>query len=189
MKDVRIVIVSWNVERLLERCLRSLPGACAGLDWECVVVDNASRDNSVALAQRIAHQIPHIRVIANTTNDGFAKACNAGAHGHTARYVLFLNPDTECLPNALATLVHVADERPKAGIFGAKYTIHAPLISLSKREIIQWGMRLGVDYAATLSCYRADAEGRACGKCDSCRLRKQGFADAGIADPTRYIPS
>jgi 7-cyano-7-deazaguanine synthase len=65
--------------------------------------------------------------------------------------------------------------------------IHAPLIHLSKAEIIQQGMALGVDYAQTISCYQADEAGRACGKCDSCRLRRQGFEQAGIADPTGYV--
>ena len=69
---------------------------------------------------------------------------------------------------------------------GRKLTIHAPLIDLSKADIIRAGNRLGVDYGLTVSCYQADAEGRACGVCDSCRLRREGFAAAGVTDPTRY---
>ena len=68
-------------------------------------------------------------------------------------------------------------------------SIHAPLIALSKAEIIREGMRWGVDYALTVSCYQADAQGRACGRCDSCRLRRAGFEAAGVPDPTRYVPS
>lgn len=64
--------------------------------------------------------------------------------------------------------------------------IHTPLMRLSKAEIVQTGMALGVDYALTVSCYQADLDGRACGLCDSCRLRRKGFEEAGIADPTRY---
>ena len=74
----------------------------------------------------------------------------------------------------------------KAGVEGKPVKIHAPLIELSKAEIIQRGSALGVDYSLTVSCYQADKEGRACGQCDSCYLRAKGFADAGIADPTRY---
>jgi 7-cyano-7-deazaguanine synthase len=69
---------------------------------------------------------------------------------------------------------------------GRRTTIHAPLIELSKAEIIRRGMALGVDYAITVSCYQPDGEGRACGRCDSCRLRREGFRQAGVPDPTRY---
>ena len=69
---------------------------------------------------------------------------------------------------------------------GARTTIHAPLIALTKAAIVARGVALGVDFAQTVSCYRADAAGRACGRCDACRIRAQGFADAGVADPTRY---
>lgn len=74
----------------------------------------------------------------------------------------------------------------KAGVEGDPVVIHAPLVSLSKAEIIALGNRLGVDYAMTVSCYQADAQGRACGVCDACRFRAEGFAQAGLADPTRY---
>ncbi|MBI5655236.1 glycosyltransferase [Candidatus Uhrbacteria bacterium] len=121
MKDLRIVIVSWNVSDLLEKNLLSLPKACEGLDWECVVVDNASSDDSVAIAESIGarHAVP-LRVTRNTQNLGFAKACNIGAQGADARYVLFLNPDTECPAGSLTKLVKLADERPRAGILGPK---------------------------------------------------------------------
>jgi 7-cyano-7-deazaguanine synthase len=66
--------------------------------------------------------------------------------------------------------------------------VHTPLIDMSKAEIIRRGLELGVDYALTVSCYQADGEGRACGRCDSCRIRRAGFEAAGVADPTRYAP-
>jgi len=69
---------------------------------------------------------------------------------------------------------------------GHTLRVHAPLIRLSKAQIVSEGLRLRVDFAQTVSCYQADAEGRACGHCDACRLRAQGFADAGVPDPTRY---
>ena len=74
----------------------------------------------------------------------------------------------------------------KAGVQGCEYRINAPLIEMSKADIIKAGVALGVDYAATISCYQPDDQGAACGKCDSCRLRSAGFAAAGVADPTRY---
>ena len=74
----------------------------------------------------------------------------------------------------------------KAGVEGRKLSIRAPLIHLGKAQIVREGVRLGVDYALTVSCYQADAAGRACGWCDSCRLRREGFVSAGLSDPTRY---
>ena len=74
----------------------------------------------------------------------------------------------------------------RAGTEGAGFTIEAPLIALGKAQIVREVLRLGVDFSATVSCYQADPQGRACGRCDACRLRAQGFAEAGVADPTRY---
>jgi hypothetical protein len=119
-RDLRIVVVSWNVGDLLERCLKSLPEACAGLDWECVVVDNASKDGSPQIVEGLAEYDKRFSLLTNAENLGFAKACNQGAAGNTARYVLFLNPDTESPSESLVRLVALADERPKAGILGPK---------------------------------------------------------------------
>lgn len=93
----------------------------------------------------------------------------------------------DCRPEYIDAFTLMANLATKAGVEGNKLSIHTPLIDLSKAEIIQTGMRLGVDYALTVSCYQADAQGRACGVCDSCRLRRQGFEQLGIADPTRYL--
>jgi 7-cyano-7-deazaguanine synthase len=92
----------------------------------------------------------------------------------------------DCRPAFIDAFANLARVATKAGVEGTHYIIQAPLIAMSKAEIIRTGVKLGVDYGMTVSCYQADAEGRACGKCDSCRLRAQGFADAGIADPTVY---
>jgi 7-cyano-7-deazaguanine synthase len=92
----------------------------------------------------------------------------------------------DCRPEYIKAFEAMANLATKAAVEGARLTVHAPLIDLSKARIIQAGVRLGVDYALTVSCYQADDEGRACGACDSCRLRREGFADAGVADPTRY---
>jgi 7-cyano-7-deazaguanine synthase len=92
----------------------------------------------------------------------------------------------DCRPEFIAAFEALANVATKAGVEGARFRVHAPLMRLSKAEIIRRGLELGVDYALTVSCYQADDEGRACGRCDACRLRAQGFAAAGVPDPTRY---
>ncbi len=92
----------------------------------------------------------------------------------------------DCRPEYIAAFEKMANLATKAGVEGAKLNIHAPLINLSKADIIRTGSALGVDYGLTVSCYQADELGRACGVCDSCRLRAEGFAAAGVPDPTQY---
>lgn len=92
----------------------------------------------------------------------------------------------DCRPEYIKAFEAMANLATKAGVEGNKMTIQAPLINLTKAEIIQQGLELSVDYSLTVSCYLADKEGKACGKCDSCFLRAQGFKGAGVADPTLY---
>ena len=92
----------------------------------------------------------------------------------------------DCRPEFIAAFQSMARLATKTGVEGAAITVHAPIIGMSKAQIIRVGTQLGVDYAMTVSCYQADDDGRACGRCDSCRLRREGFEAAGIADPTRY---
>ncbi|MBZ0105338.1 MAG: 7-cyano-7-deazaguanine synthase QueC [Sulfuricella denitrificans] len=93
----------------------------------------------------------------------------------------------DCRPEYIRAFQNMANLATRAAIEGAPTTIHAPLIDLTKAEIIRQGMALGVDYALTVSCYQADEQGRACGRCDSCRLRKLGFDQAETPDPTPYL--
>jgi len=93
----------------------------------------------------------------------------------------------DCRPEFIAQFERLANVATKAGVEGAGLRIHAPLLHLSKADIVREGLRLGVDFAQTVSCYNADARGRACGHCDACRLRAEGFAAAGVPDPTRYV--
>ena len=93
----------------------------------------------------------------------------------------------DCRPEFIAAFEALAVLATRAGVEGGGLRVHTPLMDLKKSEIVRHGTDLGVDYAMTVSCYQADAEGRACGRCDSCRLRRQGFIDAGMADPTRYV--
>lgn len=92
----------------------------------------------------------------------------------------------DCRPEFIAAFETMANLATKAGVEGQGFRIQAPLQMMSKGEIVQAGLRHGVDYGLTVSCYQADDDGRACGKCDSCRLRAAGFAEAAVADPTRY---
>lgn len=92
----------------------------------------------------------------------------------------------DCRPAFIEAFEHLANLATKAGVEGQKMNIQTPLIDLSKAEIVQLGEKLGVNYGLTVSCYQATDEGLACGKCDSCRLRRQGFTAANMVDPTRY---
>ena len=92
----------------------------------------------------------------------------------------------DCRPEFIEAFERLAQLATKAGIEGRRITIQAPLVHMSKSNIIRCGIDLGIDYGLTVSCYQADPAGRACGKCDSCRLRATGFAEAGVPDPTHY---
>jgi len=93
----------------------------------------------------------------------------------------------DCRPEFIEGFEQLANLATKAGVEGSRFRVHAPLMRMSKADIVREGLRLGVDFSQTVSCYQADADGRACGHCDACRLRAQGFAEAGVADPTRYV--
>lgn len=92
----------------------------------------------------------------------------------------------DCRPEYVEAFEQMANLATKAGVEGQKLTIHAPLMKMTKAEIIHQGIKLGIDYSQTISCYQADSDGLACGRCDSCRFRQQGFEQAGIDDPTQY---
>lgn len=92
----------------------------------------------------------------------------------------------DCRPQYIVAFEAMANLATKAAVEGQQLSIHSPLIDMTKAEIIRAGLDLGVDYSQTVSCYQASLEGLACGKCDSCRLRQQGFIEAGVKDPTRY---
>ena len=93
----------------------------------------------------------------------------------------------DCRPAFIDAFQTLANVATKAGVEGAGIRIHAPLMKMGKGDIVTEGVRLGVDFSETVSCYQADAQGRACGHCDACRLRAEGFAKAGVPDPTRYV--
>ena len=93
----------------------------------------------------------------------------------------------DCRPEFIAAFERLACLATKAGVEGHGFRVHAPLMRMSKADIVREGLRLGIDFSRTVSCYQADEAGRACGRCDACRLRAEGFFGAGVADPTRYF--
>ncbi len=94
----------------------------------------------------------------------------------------------DCRPEFIAAFARLANLATKAGVEGTShFRVHTPLVALGKADIIRWGLRLGVDFALTHSCYDPNGQGQACGRCDSCRLRRQGFAAAGLTDPVEYV--
>lgn len=151
---------------------------------------SALTDNSIAVPELPTTGIPSTYVPArNTIMLAIAMAWAEVLHSRA----IFIGVNSvdysgypDCRPDYIAAFETMANIATKAGVEGQNLHIHAPLMALSKAQIIQLGISLNVDYAATVSCYQADAEGRACGVCDSCRLRQQGFAEAGVADLTRY---
>jgi 7-cyano-7-deazaguanine synthase len=116
---------------------------------------------------------------------GYAETISAG-HLFIGVNAVDYSGYPDCRPAFIAAFRDLARVATRSAIEGAPVAIETPLIHLSKAEIIRLGIELGVDYALTVSCYQADGEGRACGRCDSCRIRREGFAAAGVPDPTRY---
>ena len=131
--------------------------------------------------------VPARNIIFVSFAASFAEAIGAGAIFIGANAVDYSGyPD--CRPEFIEAFANMARLATKVGVEGQALKFETPLLHLSKANIIRLGLDHGVDYSQTVSCYQADDQGRACGTCDSCRLRKQGFADAGVEDPTRYIP-
>jgi 7-cyano-7-deazaguanine synthase len=116
---------------------------------------------------------------------GFAEVTRA-QHIYTGVNAVDYSGYPDCRPEFIRAFETLANLATRAAVEGRAMRIHAPLIELGKSDIIRRGLALGVDYAITVSCYQADTEGRACGRCDSCRLRRKGFEEAGVRDPTRY---
>lgn len=167
-------------------------------DHKCVRLDldgmggSALTDPAIAVPEAGNAGIPATYVPARNTTFlaialGWAEIIGAGSIYIGVNAVDYSGyPD--CRPEFIAAFQHLAQLATKAGVEGSgHFSIVAPLMHLTKAEIIRRGTELGVDYANTISCYQADDSGRACGVCDACHLRRTGFAEAGIADPTRYM--
>lgn len=151
---------------------------------------SALTDSSIAVPESPTDGIPVTYVPAR--NIIFLSLALAYAETHAAADI-FIGVNAvdysgypDCRPEFIDSFTRTANLATRAGVEGDTLRIHTPLIRLSKADIIRTGAGLGVDYSLTISCYQPDELGRACGVCDSCRLRKKGFADAGVADPTKY---
>jgi 7-cyano-7-deazaguanine synthase len=152
---------------------------------------SALTDTSIAVPEEVTEGIPITYVPARNTVFlsialGWAEVLGASDIFIGVNAVDYSGyPD--CRPEFISAFETVANLATRAGVEGQPLTVHAPLMSMGKGDIIRVGIKLGVDYSLTVSCYQATAEGLACGKCDSCRLRAQGFTDAGVEDPTHYL--
>jgi 7-cyano-7-deazaguanine synthase len=151
---------------------------------------SALTDSAVAIPEAPSSGIPVTYVPARNTlllslALGWAEVVGAGDIFVGVNFLDYSGyPD--CRPEFIDAFQRLAQLATKAGVEGSRMTIQAPLIRMTKADIIRTGRELGIDYGMTVSCYQADAAGRACGRCDSCRLRAAGFAAAGVPDPTRY---
>lgn len=152
---------------------------------------SALTDSSIAVPQTPQSGIPVTYVPARNTLMlalalGWAEVLRAGRI-HIGVNAVDYSGYPDCRPGFIAAFERMANLATKVAVEGTlRFRIVAPLVSLSKAQIIRRGTELGVDFGMTVSCYQADSEGRACGRCDSCRLRREGFAAAGVADPTLY---
>jgi 7-cyano-7-deazaguanine synthase len=151
---------------------------------------SALTDPSIAVPESASEGIPVTYVPARNTIMlalalGWAEVLDADAI-YIGVNALDYSGYPDCRPEFVAAFQSLADLATKRAVNGHRIEIRAPLIHLSKSEIVTLGTRLNVDYRATVSCYQADSEGRACGRCDSCRLRRLGFEQAGLPDPTLY---
>lgn len=151
---------------------------------------SALTDPSIAVPESSGTGVPVTYVPARNTVFlacalGFAEVLGA-QHIYIGVNAVDYSGYPDCRPAFIRAFEYLANLATRAAVEGRTMNIHAPLIELSKADIIRRGTALGVEYAMTVSCYQPDGEGRACGKCDSCRLRRDGFLEAGIADPTRY---
>lgn len=180
-----------NASALLSERLGALTHKVINVDLT-TIGGSALTDTSIAVPKEEQQGIPVTYVPARNTIFmsialGWAEVLEAKAIFVGVNAVDYSGyPD--CRPEYIAAFEKMANLATKAGVEGKPLRIEAPLIDLSKQEIIIRGVELGVDYSLTVSCYQADDTGRACGECDSCRLRKLGFEQAGIEDPTRYQP-
>jgi len=152
---------------------------------------SALTDASIAVPECASEGIPVTYVPARNTIMlslalGWAEVLDADAI-YIGVNALDYSGYPDCRPSFVEAFQQLANLATKRAVNGAPIEIRAPLIDLTKAEIVRLGVELGVDYRLTVSCYQADSQGRACGRCDSCRLRRQGFEQAGLPDPTRYL--
>jgi 7-cyano-7-deazaguanine synthase len=195
--ECRTLAVSYGqrhaVELAAARRISTLLGAVEHRQMNVDLADiggSALTDARIAVPEAPTAGIPVTYVPARNTLFlalalGWAEVASAGEI-HIGVNAVDYSGYPDCRPEFIDAFAQLARLATRAGVEGGALRIHAPLVSMSKADIIRTGSALGVDYGQTVSCYQANAAGEACGRCDSCRLRREGFGAAGIADPTRY---
>ena len=178
-----------NAAKILSRQNGAIDHKVIDIDLSAIG-GSALTDSNIALPEQYEAGIPVTYVPARNTVFlsialGWAEVLSAHAIFVGVNAVDYSGyPD--CRPEFVSAFEQLANLATKAGVEGQTLTVKAPLMTMTKADIIQQGLRLGIDYSQTVSCYQADLDGKACGKCDSCRFRQQGFEQAGVIDPTRY---
>ena len=196
--DCHALTVSYGQRHSAELAAAAeLAGVQGAVEHKVVVVDLRSIGGSaltadIAVPEQAGEGIPVTYVPARNTIMlsvalGWAEVLGA-QEIHCGVNAVDYSGYPDCRPEFIAAFEALARLATKAGVEGRPLSVHAPLMRMSKADIAREGARLGVDFSRTVSCYQADAEGRACRRCDACRLRTQGFAEAEMADPTRYQP-
>ena len=166
--------------KVLQLDLRAIGGSALTDDIDLPEPEEGAVDEGIPVTY-----VPARNTVMLSLALGYAEVLGAGTIAIGVNAVDYSGyPD--CRPEFIAAFERVANLATKAGVEGQALRLFTPLIDLTKAQIIHAGTGLGVDYALTVSCYQADEAGRACGRCDSCLLRRQGFENAGLADPTRY---
>jgi 7-cyano-7-deazaguanine synthase len=183
-------IAELDAARQVARALAAAEHRVMGVDWGGIG-GSALTDASIPVPESPGEGIPVTYVPARNTV--FLAIALGWAEVLGARD-LFIGVNAvdysgypDCRPEFIEAFERLANLGTRAGVEGDRFRVHAPLIRATKADIVRRGIALGVDYSITVSCYQADAAGRACGRCDSCRLRRAGFEAAGVADPTRYV--
>jgi 7-cyano-7-deazaguanine synthase len=178
-----------DAARQVAACLGAVEHRVMGIDWGGIG-GSALTDPGIAVPEAPTAGVPITYVPARNT---VFLALALGWAEVLGAQDLFIGVNAvdysgypDCRPEFITAFERLANLATKAGVEGGEFRVHAPLIDLAKADIIRRGLALEVDYSMTVSCYQADAAGRACGRCESCRLRRAGFAAAGVPDPTRY---
>lgn len=199
-QDYRCITLSFDYHQRHQselRAARKLSAAFAALEHHVVTLDNAIfagsalTDDDIDVPEDQPEGIPVTYVPARNTVFLSHALALAEVKGAVDIFIgvnaIDYSGYPDCRREYIEAFTRMANLATKAAVDGQKLKIHTPLIDMTKAEIIQRGLDLGVDYALTVSCYQADADGRACGRCDSCRFRRAGFENSGHPDPTRYI--
>ncbi|WP_211365843.1 7-cyano-7-deazaguanine synthase QueC [Litorivicinus lipolyticus] len=177
---LRVVAAQGTHEHKVIRLNLDAIGGSALTDGDIQVPEEATSDGEIPVTY-----VPARNTVFLSIALGYAEVIGAN-HLFIGANAVDYSGYPDCRPEFIQAFERLANVATKAGVEGAGIHIHAPLMTMTKGDIVTVGTALGVDYGLTITCYQADDHGGACGRCEACRLRKAGFEDAGIADPTKY---